>query len=94
MAVSSTGSANISGYCSTKINLSLKSGVPLVPSHNAQPMGMVANEPLHIQITPVGKGESEDHPVEIPVVLNCNVLEVELYLIEPSSCVLGGTGED
>jgi hypothetical protein len=38
-------------------NLSNRFGVPLLPSHKAQPEGIEAKVPDHIQITPVGIAE-------------------------------------
>jgi hypothetical protein len=36
-------------------NLSLKSGVPFVPSQNCQPVGMEATVPDQIRIEPIGR---------------------------------------
>ena len=51
------------------MNLSLKFGVPFVPSHRAQPEGMLARVPDHITITPLGTPGAAAQPSAAPVAL-------------------------
>ena len=58
-----------------RINLSKRLGVPLVPSHNNQPVGIVARVPLHMLIIPEGIFMS----LKLRVAITCHLPSEELY---------------
>ena len=62
------------------INLSLKFGVLLLPSHNCQPVGILPVDPPHITITPAGNTACTNAVVAIAAVLSLAdfVIAVEL----------------